>query len=114
MGDRPCIEVWSRDAREDWVREILAGAEEEGVWLCVTPCDSGDADSLAQSASSASALGIGVGLHRQQAVVWIEALHRFNPLMRTEIKTTERARELGANAARYIKGTPLKAGGWIG
>ena len=114
MSSRPSIEVWSRGAREDWVQEILAGAEEEGVRMRVTSSDSGDAAGLAQSASSASALGIGVGLFRQQAMVWIEALNRFNPLLRAEIKTPEQARELGANAARYVKGIPLKAGEWIG
>ena len=110
MSNRPWIEVWCRDARTDWIQEMQAGAEEEGVWMRATQVDTGDTGALAQGASRASALGVGVGVNNRQAMIWVEALHRFNPLLHIEIKTREQARELGADAARYVKGTPLKAG----
>ena len=108
MSDRPCIEVWCRDARTDWIEEMQAGAEEEGVWMRATPVATGDAAALAQGASRASALGVGVGECSGKAMIWVEALHRFNPLLHIEIKTREQARRLGADAALYIKGIPLR------
>lgn len=73
MSDRPCIEVWCRDARTDWIEEMQAGAEEEGVWMRATPVATGDAAALAQGASRASALGVGVGECSGQAMIWVEA-----------------------------------------
>ena len=110
MGNRPSIEVWSRDPRTDWIEELQAGAEEAGVWMRAPQADTGDAGALAQGASRASPLGVGVGVYGGQAMIWVEALHRFNPLLHIEIKTRDQARQLGADAARYVKGTPLKAG----
>lgn len=89
------------------LRKCRAGAEEEGVWMRATPVATGEAAALARR-FEASALGVGVGECSGQAMIWVEALHRFNPLLHIEIKTREQARRLGADAARYIKGIPLR------
>lgn len=110
-SERPAIIIYSADDRlsEDIVKEILLGAEEEGVPAKTVMVEGETAEKLAQNAAIASALEVGIGVNGRNAVLQFRKLPELKPVgeIKETIKTEE-YRNLGANAARLAKKMPLR------
>lgn len=106
---KPTVHVLcSPDTPKESFLQLLYGLEEEGI-----PCETwtktdGDARLLAWKGSQASRLGVGVGMDGQTAVLHISKLAQDSPLYQIPVRSLEKARILGANAARLVKKLPLK------
>jgi Dehydratase medium subunit len=112
--ERPAVLVYRHpDAPAPVLREICAGAEEEGVPTDVVELsdrqDSRDATALAHAAAQASRLDVGVGLDASGAA----AVHHGK--LPATVPATSTAlgagppewRRTGHIAARVVKGLPL-------
>lgn len=90
------------------LRELRAGLEEEGV-PCRLRVVAGDAATIAWEAARASPVSVGLGLDADAACLHLPQLPPEQPLLRTPVDhVPERLRALGHNAARLVKGAPLK------
>lgn len=90
------------------LREVRAGLEEEGV-PCRVIAAAGDAVANAYSAACASPVSVGVGLDADSACLHLPQLPPDQPLLSLPaVHVPERLRALGHNAARLVKGAPLK------
>jgi hypothetical protein len=83
------------------LREVCAGAEEEGVPVRVEQ-GSGAAITMAHKAALASALEVGIGIAGDEIVVHHASLPPDHPAARTT-----NARSAGRTAARIVKILPL-------
>ena len=107
---KPTILIFTVRPDAALLRESCAGIEEEGVLYDVIAQPSGDAISLAATASSMSMLGSGVALVDRSVALHIKGMELPSALLGYEGATLEQARDLGANSARVIKKLPLRLG----
>jgi flavorubredoxin len=105
MFNKPAITVLTYKAKESFLKEILAGIEEEGVNFEVQEDILKDAVSLSEKASKISKLEVGIAVIENQAFVHVRNLPKGKYLFK--IETEEVARYVGYNAARYVKGNPF-------
>jgi Dehydratase medium subunit len=111
-GEPPAIMVHRRaDAPPEVLREVAAGAEEDGVPTRVeTVQEPGDATALAHAAARASRLEVGVGVDAAGAV----AVHHAKlpadgpPEVLPAGAAPEEWRRAGRVAARIVTGLPLR------
>ena len=110
-GPRPAVLVYRHpDAPAPVLRQVCAGAEEEGVPTDVVDVRSpDDATALAHAAAGESRLGVGIGLDAAGAA----AVHHGTLPERTPVATTPAQappsdwRRAGRIAARVVKHLPL-------
>lgn len=112
---KPTIVIQSDKDRsqEEVISEILAGIEEEGVLYEVIYKNGfykeeqeevySLATRLAKAAAESSQLEIGIGVYNKVALLTVHKLGGI-PLLETESEY----RQLGQNAARYVKGMSFK------
>lgn len=90
--------------KEEIVKEVLAGIEEEGVLYQVIPTPIYKAGTiLAQEAAEESQLEVGIGICKKEVVLTVHKLRG-----KALLETKSAYRELGQNAARYVKGNSFK------
>jgi hypothetical protein len=90
------------------LREVRAGLEEEGV-PCRVIAAVGDAAAIAYAAACSSPVSVGVGLDADAVCLHLPQLPPERPLLHLPaVHGRERLRALGHNAARLVKGAPLK------
>lgn len=110
-GERPVVVFIcsARGVHDALRREILLGLEEEGVPVVVRE-EEGEAGEIAFEAARLSPLEVGIGLDAQgNAVLQHRKLRQHHPLMKVNLGLRpEAARLTGLNAARLVKGMPLK------
>ena len=99
--------IYVRDADEDFLREVCAGIEEEGV-LYQIQSHEGDLDTLAYDAANASMLGSGIGIHGARLAMQMQRLPKRQNVFELDTPTFRQCRNLGANSARAIKKLPFK------
>jgi|GEM_PF-84053 len=110
---KPVVWIYTATAPQDQsVQFIQLGLEEEGI-PCQVKVVTGtlSAHELAAQAARASALGVGIGLveHSKEAALH----HRDLPddrqliVVQQDLFAPTTLRRLGANSARFVKGTPL-------
>jgi hypothetical protein len=110
--DVPCVHVRcldEPDAEPEWVKYLEHGLEEEGVPWLVEFEATDDSVAAAHGAALASSLKIGVSVHETRIVVHHKQLPDDDPVFDVSGPTASDARDLGSNAARLAKGTPLKS-----
>jgi hypothetical protein len=110
--DVPCVHVrclGARDTEPEWVAYLEHGLEEEGVPWLVEFDAADDSVAAAHGAALESALKIGVSVHETRIVVHHKQLPDDEPVFDVSEVTASDARDLGSNAARLAKGTPLKS-----
>jgi hypothetical protein len=96
------------DAPPAVVREVCAGAEEQGIPTAIlAPAGSG-VDALARHAAGESRLEVGVGIGPDGAVVVRHALVAEPVLRLAGDAPAGRVRQAGADAARIVAGLPLR------
>jgi hypothetical protein len=108
MYKKPVIAVVINNASAEVLKELLAGIEEEGVLFEVLKGTSKHSKELAFEASELSALNVGIGIYEKEV-----SLHERNIASKDMLFTTggiygQNIRNIGSNAARYIKGIPFK------
>ncbi len=106
---RPSVKVHvNARITDEQIRDILLGAEEEGVPVEVTRSGELNPLVLAHEASEASVLGVGVGVSLDFVVITTEKLPESRPYIARFLNAGEASdRALGANAARIVKRLPL-------
>jgi len=103
------IYVHPRHGREETLRQLGYGVEEESVPYEIEISNAGDATALAWQASLASRLDVGIGLDRDKLVLNYEKLSSNQPLYVVSARSpVEQVRAVGANAARLVKRLPFK------
>jgi len=108
--ERPAVVVLAHhDTDPGVLREVCAGAEEEGVptRVAVPDRDAGDVTDLAHTAARDSRLGVGVGL---DAAGGVAVHHALLPARRPVVLADAgpaQWRRAGRTAARIVKRTPL-------
>jgi len=107
----PAIKIYANSGLSSpmMIRELMIGAEEEGV-----PCEidynaEGTADALAFKAALDSVLGVGLGIDRDgTAAVHFNKLPEEKPLFTLNYRIDgDKMRFLASNAARLVKGMPF-------
>ena len=109
-AEKPCIILYCSDDTENRmpVREILLGAEEEGVPVRVISGEYEDIRKLAWDAAMQSILEVGIGAGESGAVLQFKKLPPEKPVCTVSRNASlSEYRRLGANAARLVKKMPL-------
>ncbi|MDD7938840.1 glycerol dehydratase reactivase beta/small subunit family protein [Actinomycetospora lutea] len=96
------------DAPPGVVRELCAGAEEQGVPTALLGATATGADAAGRHAASESRLEVGVGVGVDGAVVVRHALVPDAVLALDAGAATHDLRVLGGDAARIVAGLPLR------
>ena len=76
ISRRPSIFIYTSQPDMDFLREIRAGIEEEGVFCEVFPREGADLDTLAYEAANDSMLGSGIGLCGVDAAMQMRGLKK--------------------------------------
>jgi hypothetical protein len=98
------------DAPPGVLREVCAGAEEQGIPTAILGGPPTDADGAGRHAAGESRLEVGVGIGPDGAVVVRHALVP-DPVVRLDGGTPQaRVRQAGTDAARIVAGLPLSQG----
>ena len=98
------------DAPPAVLREVCAGAEEQGIPTAIlAPTTGAGADGLARHAAGESRLEVGVGIGADGAVVVRHALVGEPVLRLPGGAPAGEVRQAGADAARIVAGLPLWA-----
>jgi hypothetical protein len=108
MYNKPVIVVLTNNPLGKVLKEILAGIEEEGVLYEVASSTKGSSEELAVEAAGMSALGVGVGIFEDSVSVQERNMPPDNILFKATLKNGKNIRNIGANAARYVKGIAFK------
>lgn len=111
-GEIPCIFVCLSNLKEPFLKEILAGIEEEGIPYSVKNINFSEDTMLREvySASQESRMGISIGIIDNRVVLHYNKLKEEKPLIdiRLNLYEKEKARVIGCNAARLYKIMPFK------
>jgi len=105
---KPGIKVFVARPAENFLKEVLAGIEEEGVLYEVETMENGCSMDLATIAARSSILETGIGIDEKFASITICKLPEDTPLQSYSCLNKNQLRLAGSNAARIIKGMPLK------
>jgi len=90
------------------IDELLYGIEEEGVPYKVKDCQAYDALELGMSAATDSNLEIGIGITNDEIIVNHQKRKTYEPIYSISRADFYDLRLIGNNAARLVKGMPLK------
>jgi hypothetical protein len=108
FDDRPAVALLLTIATTE-AEAVTAGLEEEGIPFVVERADDvSDLVSAAHDAAVRSRLGVGLAMQGLQACLHLKTLPRERPLLRCTVADVEEARLLGGDAARVVKGLPLR------
>ena len=118
ISKRPSIFIYTGKVDRDFLREVLAGIEEEGVFAQVMEVtqaaspeeDQSQALKLAVRAAADSMLGVGIGMDGMKLALQMKGLAADKPVVSYYMPTYDQCRRLGANSARLIKKQCLKEG----
>jgi hypothetical protein len=105
---KPVINIFAGGAKEEAIKEVLAGIEEEGALYEVFYKEEMEAEKLSYEAAEESLLETGIGINKQSACINISKLPLNAPLLKVSTLDRPRLRLLGSNAARFVKGIPFK------
>ena len=105
--NRPAIIIYCREPDEDYLREVCAGIEEEGVLYQILSRE-GELDDLAFEAAADSMLGSGIGIRGKRLAMQMQRLQKGHNVFELDHPLFWQCRNLGANSARAIKKMPFK------
>lgn len=105
--NRPAIIIYTSGPDQDFLREVCAGIEEEGVLYQVSSHE-GDLDTLAFEAAKESMLGSGIGISGARLAMQMQRLPKGKNVFELNQPSFWQCRNLGANSARAIKKMPFK------
>ena len=105
--NKPAIIIYCSEADVDYLREICAGIEKEGVLFQVSDRE-GDMDTLAFEAAKESMLGVGIGIADRRIAMQMQHVPKGKNVFELHAPKFWQCRNLGANSARAIKKIPFK------
>ena len=105
---RPSIFIYANNPDSDYLRQVCAGIEEEGVFFEVFEKDYADLDTLAHCAANDSMMGSGIGICRSSVALQIKGIQKGKNIESYDEPQLSECRKIGANSARVIKKMPLK------
>lgn len=105
--NKPTIIIYTREPDEDYLREVCAGIEEEGVLYQIHEHE-GDLDTLAYEAANESILGSGIGIRGARLAMQMLRLPKGKNVFELNAPQFWQCRNLGANSARAVKKMPFK------
>lgn len=111
--EKPAIFVIASNAEKAVVKELLAGIEEEGIPYDVKNITFNESSVLKylHEACQKSRMGIAVAIINNRVILQHNKLRQEKPLLDINLNfydKEEKARTIGANAARLYKVMPLK------
>jgi hypothetical protein len=108
----PCIFVCLNNLKEPFLKEILAGIEEEGIPYNMKNISFNESTILREVyiAAQESRMGIAIGVIDNRIVLHYNKLKEEKPLIdiKLNLYEKEKARIVGCNAARLYKIMPFK------
>ncbi len=105
--NKPSVLIYTDHADEDYLREVCAGIEEEGV-LYEVVASQGGLDELAYRAAKDSMLGSGIGIRKGRLAMQMRLLPEGRNVFELNQPQFWQCRALGANSARAVKKMPFK------
>lgn len=108
ISKRPVILIYTNQPDPDFLRQICAGIEEEGVFYRAVPKESESLDTLAYEAANDSMLGSGIGVSGVDIALQLRGLRKGQNVKAYHMPTFEQCRCLGADSARAVKRTAFK------
>ena len=105
--NKPTIIIYCQNADEDYLKEICAGIEEEGV-LYQIQNRQGDLDTLSFEAAKESMLGVGIGMTERRIAMQMQHVPKGKNVFELHAPRFWQCRNLGANSARAIKKMAFK------
>ena len=106
--NRPEIILYTCRPDEDYLKEVCAGIEEEGVLYRIYSRQ-GDLDTLAFEAAAVSMLGCGIGITGSELAMQMQHLPKGKNVFELNCPRFCQCRNLGANSARAVKKMPFKS-----
>ena len=108
LDDRPAVRLLLNTATAE-AEAVAAGLEEEGIPFVLERADEvSDLASAAHDAAVRSRLGVGLAMQGLHACLHLKKLLPERPFLRCTVADVEEARLLGSDAARVVKGLPLR------
>src|SRR5262245_22994573 len=108
IDDRPAVGLLLNTATAE-AEAVIAGLEEEGIpFVLAYTSDVFDLTSTAHDTAVHSRLGVGLAMQGSHACLHLKTLPPEHPLLRCTVADVEEARLLGGDAARVVKGLPLR------
>ncbi|MCP2240310.1 glycerol dehydratase reactivase beta/small subunit family protein [Thermoanaerobacterium thermosaccharolyticum] len=104
----PQIVIFSNTENRDLINEVIAGIEEEGALYRLAANECTDVVKMAYDAAKASVLGVGIGILGDLICLHSKNLEIMEPLILSKKDKNFSPMLIGCNAARYVKGLPLK------
>lgn len=108
----PCIFVCVNNIKEPFLKEILAGIEEEDIPYNVKNISYSESSILREvyTAAQESRMGIAIGIMDDRIILHFSKLKQEKPLIDVKLilNEKEKARIVGCNAARLYKVMPFK------
>ncbi len=105
---KPSIFIYTNMPNPDFLREICAGIEEEGVFFEIFEREPSDLNTLAYEAANDSMMGSGIGINGISAAMQMKGIPKGKNIEAYNGPTFEECRRLGANSARAIKKMAFK------
>jgi hypothetical protein len=105
---KPVINVFINGVEKEFLKEVLAGIEEEGALYEVYSREEAEVEKLAHEAAVQSLLETGIGMNNEFLCVSITKMTVSSPLIKISTNNRLMLRQTGSNAARLVKGIPLK------
>ncbi|MGJ7045188.1 glycerol dehydratase reactivase beta/small subunit family protein [Thermoanaerobacterium thermosulfurigenes] len=105
---KPQIVIFANTENKYIINEVIAGIEEEGALYRLSYNECVDVVKMAYDAAKASVLGIGIGISEDLVCLHSKNLEINTPLILSKTSENFDPRLVGCNAAKYVKGLPLK------
>lgn len=105
---KPSIFIYSNAGDSDFLKEICAGIEEEGVFFEIISRRETSLAQLAWQAANDSMLGSGIGILGTDIAMQMRGIAVGKNVEEYHMPTFEQCRKLGANSARAIKKMAFK------
>lgn len=105
--NKPAVLLYCHEPDVDYLKEICAGIEEEGVLFQILNRED-DMDSLAYQAAKDSMLGVGIGIDGRRIAMQMNHVPKGKNIFELHAPAFWQCRNLGANSARAIKKMPFK------
>lgn len=110
--DIPSIGVCTREPNKVFIKEIIAGVEEEGIPIRISDVETENCNIVDEAyiTSQQSSIGIAIGIKKNRIILHYDKRKKDDPItdMTLNIYEKEKARIIGGNAARLYKILPLK------
>ena len=108
IAQRPSIFIYTKGSDPQYIKQICAGIEEEGVFYEIFEKNSSDVSQLAYDAANESMMGSGIGVSGDKVALMMKGVVKGNNVEFYRKASPEECRRIGANSARIIKKMPLK------